>query len=76
MSITVQGEIVIYDDKIIRVGSGTTEDRPAGSTGMLRFNTTTLSFEGYNGTDWGEIGGGGGGTTDEFARTLAIIALG
>jgi hypothetical protein len=25
---------------------------------MLRFNTTTGSFEGYNGTVWGSIGGG------------------
>ena len=42
---------------------GTTGERPAtAATGMFRFNTTTTSFEGYNGTVWGEIGGGGGAT--------------
>jgi hypothetical protein len=30
--------------------------------GFFRFNTDTDQFEGYNGTDWGEIGGGGGAT--------------
>jgi hypothetical protein len=27
---------------------------------MFRFNTTTSSFEGYDGSAWGDIGGGGG----------------
>jgi hypothetical protein len=30
---------------------------------MLRFNTDLDSFEGYDGVEWGEIGGGGGGAT-------------
>ena len=39
---------------------GTTGQRPAtGVTGMFRFNSTTTSFEGYNGTTWGSIGGAG-----------------
>ena len=39
---------------------GTTGQRPAtGVTGMFRFNSTTTSFEGYNGTTWGSIGGTG-----------------
>jgi hypothetical protein len=29
---------------------------------MLRFNTDLDSFEGYDGVEWGEIGGGGGAT--------------
>jgi hypothetical protein len=42
---------------------GTTGERPAtAATGMFRFNTTTTSFEGYNGAAWGSIGGGGGAT--------------
>jgi hypothetical protein len=34
----------------------------------LRFNSSTTSFEGYNGTAWGSIGGGatGGGTDQVF----------
>ena len=39
--------------------SGTTAQRTATpATGALRFNSTDVSFEGYNGTEWGSIGGG------------------
>ena len=52
----------------ILVPVGTTGERPTGATGYLRFNSTTISFEGYNGTAWGSIGGGatGGGTDQIF----------
>lgn len=52
----------------IRAPVGTTAQRPAGVTGYLRFNTTQNSFEGFNGTSWGSIGGGatGGGTDQMF----------
>jgi len=48
--------------------AGTTGQQPTGAAGMLRFNTTTTSFEGYNGSAWGSIGGGatGGGTDQIF----------
>jgi len=39
--------------------TGTTAQRPGSPTqGMLRFNTNTVGFEGYNGTQWTGIGGG------------------
>jgi hypothetical protein len=39
--------------------SGTTAQRTAGPiAGAMRFNSTDTSFEGYNGTEWGSIGGG------------------
>ena len=52
----------------ILVPVGTTGERPTGATGYLRFNSSTTSFEGYNGTAWGSIGGGatGGGTDQVF----------
>ena len=38
---------------------GTTAQRDVSpATGQLRFNSTDASFEGYNGTEWGSIGGG------------------
>ena len=41
--------------------SGTDGDRDGSpSAGYLRFNTTSTSFEGYDGSAWGAIGGGGG----------------
>ena len=42
----------------ITLPSGTTGQQPTGAVGMLRFNTTTTSFEGYNGTAWSAVGGG------------------
>jgi hypothetical protein len=37
---------------------GTTGQQPTGIAGMIRYNTGSNSFEGYNGTSWGAIGGG------------------
>lgn len=49
--------------------AGTTADRSGLTTqGMVRYNTTLSTFEGYNGTDWGAIGGGGGGTIDTVTQ--------
>jgi hypothetical protein len=40
--------------------TGTTAERTGSpDAGALRFNSTEVSFEGYNGTEWGSIGGGG-----------------
>lgn len=39
----------------ITIPTGPNADRPTGAAGMIRFNTTTNEFEGYNGTGWGEI---------------------
>jgi len=43
----------------IKVPTGTTAQRGTSATGAFRFNTTDANFEGYDGTEWGEIGGGG-----------------
>jgi len=39
------------------ISKGTTGQRPSPASGMLRFNTTTFEFEGYNGTAWASVGG-------------------
>ena len=40
------------------VAAGTTAQRDGSpSAGMLRFNSTATSFEGYDGSAWGSIGG-------------------
>ena len=73
MAIRIQGDTVIFDDKVFRLGSGTTAQRPASpSTGMIWFNTEINSFEGYNGTAWSPVGGA---AADEFARTIAFMGL-
>ena len=47
---------------------GTTAQRPTPATGHLRYNSDEASFEGYNGTEWGAIGGGGGVANRLFAK--------
>jgi hypothetical protein len=42
----------------ILIPVGTSAQRPTGATGYLRYNTTSESFEGHDGTAWGSIGGG------------------
>lgn len=56
---------------------GTTTDRAGLSTqGMVRYNTTDATFEGYNGTAWGAIGGGGGGTIDTITQASHGFVVG
>ena len=54
---------------------GTTGERPTPAAGMFRYNTTEGKFEGYT-TEWGEIGGGGGGiTTEAHVANNAVVTL-
>jgi len=39
--------------------AGTTVQRPTGTSGYLRFNSTLGQFEGYGASSWGSIGGAG-----------------
>jgi hypothetical protein len=41
----------------LTISKGTTGERPSPISGMLRFNTTSAEFEGYNGTAWASVGG-------------------
>ena len=50
----------------ILVPVGTTAQRPSGAAGQFRYNSTLGRFEGHNGTEFAEIGGGGG--TNTFTR--------
>ena len=39
-----------------KLPQGTTAERPSGATGEIRFNTTDMKLEFYNGTEWFQIG--------------------
>jgi hypothetical protein len=59
------GNVSFTSNAFIRLPIGNTAQRPGTSTiGMLRYNTSLNSFEGYDGIEWGEIGGGGAFTDD------------
>lgn len=60
-TVTSAGNISMTGTGAIDVASGTAAERPGTpSAGMIRFNTDDTTFEGYDGSAWGAIGGGGG----------------
>ena len=68
LSIATTGIVSFPTTGAIVLPVGTTAQQPTAATGMIRFNSTNVTFEGYNGTVWGSIGGGatGGGTDQIF----------
>ena len=66
---TFAGDVLLSGTGQLDLPTGTTAERSGSpNSGMIRFNTTLSTFEGYNGTAWGSIGGGatGGGSDDVF----------
>jgi hypothetical protein len=58
--------LAFFNDNVVRVRAnammvpvGSTTNRPTGEPGMIRYNTTTGSYEGYLSATWGALGGGG-----------------
>lgn len=56
---TASYSLDVQDTDGIRVPVGTTAQRPTGAAGVIRYNSTDGSFEGYNGSQWGSLGGAG-----------------
>ena len=53
---TFTGIVTISSTDALTLPVGTTAQRPTAVQGMMRYNTTTSGFEGYNGSAWGAIG--------------------
>jgi hypothetical protein len=47
-----------------QVSVGTTAQRPTAANGKIRFNTSLVKYEGYNGTSWTSLGGATGAGSD------------
>jgi hypothetical protein len=64
----------------VLLSKGTTGQRPASPTaGQIRFNSTSSTFEGYSGTSWASVGGGGAtGTSgnDIFYENSKTVTMG
>jgi hypothetical protein len=61
----------------IRLPNGTTGERPSPTAGMIRYNTTENTFEGYAAGAWGSIGGGAtgaGGDQVFYENELTVTA--
>jgi hypothetical protein len=58
------------------IPKGTTAERPVSPVnGEIRYNTTTSQFEGYQGGEWGQLGGGatGGGSDEVFVENGVTV---
>lgn len=57
---TFTGFVSFSNTDYIKLPAGTTLQRPdTPVAGMMRYNSDLTSFEGYNGTSWAPVGGGG-----------------
>ena len=68
-TLSASGDFTMSGTGQMKLASGTTAQRSGTPTaGMIRFNSDNTAFEGYNGTAWGNIGGGaaGGGSDAMF----------
>ena len=57
-SITVGG-LIVNSTGALGLPVGTTAERPTAADGLIRFNSDLVAFEGYDGVEWGALGGGG-----------------
>lgn len=55
----------------LRLPAGTTSERPTGTAGMIRYNTTSSVFEGHNGTSWASIANPGNIDHDQLLNFVA-----
>jgi len=76
-TISATGDVTFTGFGYTQLQSGASEDRPGDPVeGMLRYNTSTSSFEGYTPTGWGSLGSGsstGGGSNQSFITNDQII---
>lgn len=74
---TFAGDVLLSGTGQLDLPVGTTAQRSGSpNSGMIRFNSELTTFEGYNGTEWGAIGGGatGGGSDDVFYENGQTVA--
>ena len=72
---TFTGDVTFNTTTATVLPVGSTAQRPSGSTGMVRYNSTLGGFEGFSGAGWGSLGGGAtGGASDKvFVETDQTI---
>lgn len=58
----------------IQVPAGTTASRPTPAQGMFRYNTDLTQFEGYDGSNWGGIGGAQAGGAIQVNKDTASVS--
>lgn len=70
------GQVILSGTNAVTVPSGTTAQRPSGSTGDIRVNTETGNFEYYDGSAWETVSPSIGITTiDTFSGDDSTVAF-
>jgi len=74
-TIVAPSELSISSTGAVKIPSGTTAERPTGTAGQIRYNSTIPRYEGYVNDAWGALGGGatGGGTDTVFVENSQIV---
>ena len=74
-AVTATADSAFTSTGALTIPVGTTAQQPGTpATGMLRFNSTDASFEGYDGSAWGSIGGGSNITPLGLWENAALIS--
>lgn len=72
-ALTATADSAFTSTGALQLPSGTTGQQPTGVAGKLRFNTTSTSFEGYNGSAWTTVGGAS--ITNDTSTATAVYPL-
>ena len=74
-TIVAPSELTITSTGAVKIPSGTTAQRPTGTAGQIRYNSTIPRYEGYVNDAWNALGGGatGGGTDTVFVENSQIV---
>lgn len=51
-TISIADNVILPGTAAMTIPSGSNAEQPVGAPGQFRFNTTTNTFDGYNGTNW------------------------
>jgi hypothetical protein len=74
-TLAASGNVTFSGTGATKLQASTTANRPGTpAQGMLRYNTSLSQFEGYNGTDWGGIGGAQAGGAIQVNNTTASVS--
>ena len=68
-TVDITGKLTLSGTSAAKLNVGTTAQRPASPVnGDIRYNSDLSRYEGYSGTEWGQLGGGatGGGADQIF----------
>ena len=74
-NLSVTGSADINSTSALKISVGTTAQRPTGANGKIRYNSTTASYEGYNGSSWASLGGGATGAGGDTVFNLNSLEV-